>query len=455
MADSTAQTVLFNTLYKKPVVAKFDQAHSSSDGGIVLLQAADRRLGLCDALMSCVVDVRDPSRVQHSMAELIRQRVLGIACGYPDANDASALSTDPAHKLAVGRDPIHGQPLASQSTLSRFENSFSARDLVRMSYALADTVIASAKRRTRKVRKVVLDFDPTDDATYGQQPLAFYHGHYGSYCYLPLIATMTINDQTDQYLLGAMLRRGDAAASDGFEATMQRLLPRLRKTFRKARIIVRLDGGFAVPQVLDFLEANGVEYVVGMQATAPLAAIAFDKMARARDEAIVTEKSARFYGETLYQTQSWPEERRVVYKAEVVCLSGREPRDNLRCLVTNMKNAPSRIFDLYRKRGDMENRIRELKCGLQIDRTSCSSFFANQARVQLTAAAYVLLQALRHAGSRSDLARAQVWTLREQLLKLSAWIESSVRRIVLHLPESFPSQKAWCTIARRLGADVS
>jgi len=450
--DPTTQTVLFTSIFEKPVVAKFDQAHSSSDGGLVLLQAADQRLGLCDALASCVRDPRDPSRVQHSMQELIRQRVMAIACGYPDANDASGLSGDPVHKLAVGRDPIDGQTLASQSTLSRFENSFSSRDLTRMAYALSDVAIASAKRRTRKVRKIILDFDPTDDATYGQQPFAFYHGHYGSYCYLPLVATMAINDEPDQYLLGAMLRPGNAGAPDGFEAVLQRLLPRLRTAFRKAKIIVRLDGGFAVPTVLDFLEAHDLGYVVGMQATSALASVAAAAMNAARDKAILTEASARSYGETFYQTQSWDDDRRVVYKAEVVCSDGREPRDNLRCVVTNLTSAPARIFDLYRGRGDMGNRIRELKCGLQIDRTSCSSFLANQARVQLTVAAYMLLQTLRHAGSRSSLARAQVWTLREQLLKLSVWVERSVRRIVLHLPAAFPSQEAWCLIARRLGA---
>jgi len=166
MPHSTAQSVLFNNVCSKPVVAKFDQAYSSSNGGLVLLQAADRRLGLCYALADCVRDPRDPSGVQHSMNELVRQRVAGIASGYPDANGASRLAGDPAHKLAVARDPIDGEALASQATLSRFENSFSSRDLTRMAYTLVDTAIAEAKPRTRKVRQLILDFDPTDDATY-------------------------------------------------------------------------------------------------------------------------------------------------------------------------------------------------------------------------------------------------------------------------------------------------
>jgi len=453
MHDSTAQTVLFNSVYKKPVVAMFDQAHSSSDGGLVLLQAADKQLGLCAALAACAKDWRDRSRVQHSFLELLQQRVFGIACGYPDANDARGLAEDPLQKLAIGRDPIEGISLASQPTLSRFENGLGSRNLVKMFYALTDVVLKSARCRRSRVRRITLDFDPTDDATHGQQPLAFFHGYYDSYCYLPLVGTMTFDDDPEQYLLGALLRPGDASAHSGFESMMKRLLPRIRKAYPKARIVVRLDGGFASPEVLDFLESENLGYIVGLPANLLLAEEAADAMSTARAQAKHTAQTARVFGETQYQTEhTWAEARRVVYKAEVVCLAGREPRDNLRFVVTNLRNASSRVYDLYRQRGEMENRIKELKQGLQIDRTSCSSFLANQARVLLTAAAYVLMQAIRIAARGTQFAHAQVWILRERLLKLAVWIERSVRRVVLHLPRMFPGRGAWIRTAKRLGA---
>jgi len=456
MPDSTAQTVLFDTSFEKPVVAKFDQAHSSSDGGLILLREADEKLGLCAALAACVKDSRDSGRVLHSLLELVRQRVFGIACGYPDANDAKALMEDPVQKLALGRDPISGQSLASQPTLSRFEGKLGSRNLVRMFGALVDTVLKSTGHRRSRVRRIILDFDPTDDATHGQQPFAFFHGYYDSHCYLPLVATMTVDDDPEQFLLGTMLRPGDASAHSGFESVMKRLLPRIRDTFPNAQIVARLDAGFASPEVLDFLEHEKLGYIVGLPGNLLLAEVAAEAMCTARERAKRTGQTARVFGLAQYQTEhTWAEERRVVYKAEVVCLAGREPRDNLRFVVTNLRSAPLRVYELYRQRGEMENRIKELKLGLQVDRTSCSSFLANQARVLLTSAAYVLMQALRIAAHGTQFEQAQVWTLRERLLKLAVWVERSVRRVVLHLPQAFPGQAAWIRISGRLGASTA
>jgi hypothetical protein len=452
-SDSTTQRVLFEDLFSKPVVAALDLEHSSSDGGALLLKAADTRLGLTASLAACCRDRRQPGKRTHELVELFQQRVFGIALGHPDANDAKALAEDPIHKLLLGRAPIEGEALASQPTLSRFENAAGARDLYRMAERLADTVIDRHRRRLgRRCRTITLDFDPTDDPTHGQQELSFFHGYYDTYCYLPLVGTLSFNDEAEQYLLCAVLRPGNSAAHTGLLAILERTLAKLRRAFPKARLRVRLDGGFGAPAVLDFLEAAGVEYVVGLAATKPLKGRARRALGRARRLFREQGETVSVFGDTLYKTKTtWPQRRRVIYKAEVVQLPGREPKDNVRFVVTNLSQRPEDVYRIYTDRGDPENRIKELKNDLAMDRTSCSRFLANQLRVLLTAAAYVLMQELRLQARHTDCARAQVSTLRLRLLKLAAWVEVSVRRVVVHLPRSFPARPAWMRIAAGCG----
>jgi hypothetical protein len=450
--DCTAHSVLFPDLAAKPLVVKMDEEHSSSDGGAVLLKGIDQALGLTESLAACLRDPRQPGKIAHSFAELLRQRVFAIALGYPDGNDARELADDPVHKLLLDRDPVHGEALASQPTLSRFENTVQRTDLYRMAEALADRVIERHRRRLgKRCRRITLDFDPTDDPTHGQQELTFFHGYYDTYCYLPLIGTIAFDDEAEQYLIGAVLRPGNSPASRGLVAILRRLLAKLAVAFPRARVRVRLDGGFGNPEVLDFLDEAQVEYVVGLQATKPLKKRAQRALGRARRLSRQTRETAHGFGETRYQTKTtWPHPRRVVYKAEVVRLAGREPKDNERFVVTNLRQSPKRVYAIYTDRGDAENRIKELKSDLAIDRTSCSRFLANQFRVLLTAGAYVLMQELRLRARHTDCARAQVGTLRTRLLKLAAWVEVSVRRIVLHLPRRFPGRRSWTRIATRL-----
>ncbi len=451
--DSTAQTVLFPGLAGKPVVAKLEEEHSSSDGGAVLLKGVDRSLGLTGALAECLRDPRQSTKVTHTFEELLRQRIFAIALGHPDGNDAQELAHDPVHKLLLDRDPVTGEALASQPTLSRFENTVQRTDLYRLADALAETVIERHRRRLgKRCRRITLDFDPTDDPTHGQQELTFFHGYYDTYCYLPLVGTMQFNDEAEQYLLCAVLRPGNSKAWKGLVAILRRVLAKLEAAFPQARIRVRLDGGFGNPEVLDFLDAAGVEYVVGLQATKPLKKRARRALGTARRLSRETGETAHVFGETRYQTRStWPHPRRVVYKAEVVRLEGRDPKDNERFVVTNLRQSPKRVYAIYTDRGDPENRIKELKNDLAMDRTSCSRFLANQFRVLLTAAAYVLMQELRFRARHTDCARAQVGTLRIRLLKLAAWVQVSVRRIVIHLPRRFPSRPAWLRIAAAVG----
>jgi hypothetical protein len=325
-----------------------------------------------------------------------------------------------------------------------------------MSVALAECVIERHRRRLgrSKVKHITIDMDPTDDPTHGGQQLSFFNGHYDTWCYLPMAGFITFNHEPEQYLFCYVLRPGNAPAKQGAIGILERLLERVRGSFPKARVLVRLDGGFAGPKMLDFLEQSQVDYIIGMAENKVLKRRARRLMGKARRRSKESGKTANVFGETRYAARTWKDKkRRVLIKAEVVRLEGREPKDNARFVVTNLRASPRHLYKrVYCARGEIENRIKELHHGLEIDRTSCTSFLANQLRVLLTAAAYVLMQELRLSARGSQCARAQVSTLRERLLKLGVWVERSVRRIVLHLPVAFPYRSEWSRIARVLGA---
>ena len=453
---TTTPCVLFPGIFERPVVIQFDQPESSSDGGAILLKAADRRLGLTQALAACLEDDRQAGKVDHEVDELLMQRVMAIACGHADANDAARLGSDPVHKLLVGRNPKQGLDLASQSTISRFENSVDRKELYHLGEELAGVVIERHRKRLHgRARLITIDLDPTDDPTHGAQQLTFFNGHYDCYCYLPMVGFVSFDQEVEQYLVTAVLRPGNAPASLGAVGILRRLIERLKEAFPKAKIRVRLDGGFAAPEVLDYLDGEPkVEYLVNMAANAVLKRKVEADMKRVRRASQNSEQTEHIYGECQYSTQkTWPWPRRVIYKAEVVWGEGKEPKDNPRFVITNLKQSPQWIYEeVYCQRGYLENRIKELHYGMEIGRTSCTSFWANQFRVLMTAAAYVLMQELRLGLRGTGSARAQVSTLRERFLKVGARVIISVRRIVLHLPESFPYFANFQRLALRLGA---
>ncbi len=220
----------------KPVVARFDQAQASTDGGAVLLKALDDQLQLTNQLAGCLVDRRDPDKIRHTVRDLLRPRIFGLACGYEDANDAARLADDPLHKLTVGRDPMTGAALASQPTLSRFENAVSPRALYRLGRTVAMTVIAHHQQRLKgRAQRITMDLDPPDDPTHGQQAFPFFNGHYDTWCSLPLVATLTCNDETDQYLVAIVLRPGNSPAKHGACGLLRTLLQHLRRASREPR----------------------------------------------------------------------------------------------------------------------------------------------------------------------------------------------------------------------------
>lgn len=451
MAAETKQRVLFDELTDKPVCVEFTAPDQTTDGGVVLLKAIDRKMGLTECMAGAIRDPREAGKVRHPVHAMLQERVLAIACGYPDANDADKLDRDPAMRLACER---REQGLASQPTLSRFENAATPADLLRMGLALTDAVLEreAQKRRRRKVRAITIDMDPTEDRTHGQQVFSFFNAFYDSWCYLPMVTTVQFGDEPEHYAVAPMLRPGNAAGSAGALAILKRLLPRLRARFPKAVVRVRMDGAFATPEVFEWLEANRLGYAVNMAKNSVLKALAEPRMQTARAMAEASGATEKSYGETPYRAGKWDRERRVIVKAEVVALDGRAPRDNPRFVVTNLRRSPRAVYKFYAKRGDVENRIKELKNALRFDLTSCTRFGANQFRTLLAVAAYALYQQLRYEARGTECARAQVATLRERLVKVSAIVAESVRRILFEAPRAYVWLATWRRVALRLGA---
>ena len=456
MSNAGTQSVVFPELFDRPVQARFDEPGTSVDGGAVLLAGLDRGLGLTERLAAALRDDRQPGKVVHGLVDLVRQRVFGVACGYADCNDANRLRNDPIQKLLLDRDPFEGAGLADQSTLSRFENAVGPRDLYRMASELMDAVIEENRKRlpARRVKRITIDLDPTEDPVHGHQQLALFNGHYDGWCYLPLLAFVTFDGEPEQQLVAAILRGGRAAAGEGAIALLRRLLPRLRQAFPRARLRIRLDGGFAGPEMLDFLEEQQLEYIVAIGRNSVLSRRIDSLMQRVRRATEQSGETETEFGETRYAARSWGKrQRRVVMKAEVVRLEDRSPRDNARFVVTNLRHLPANVYQLYRDRGDSENRVKELKNDLAMDRTSCMRFWANQLRVILTAAAFVLFQQMRlRLSRRTNEERPTAGTMRLRLLKIAVRVEKSARRVVLHFSASHVWASEWTRLARSCGA---
>jgi hypothetical protein len=435
----------FGFLSRQAIVGNFDGGDISSDGGLMLLAQVDQALGLTAQMAARLDDSRQAGKVRHSLDDLFRQRVYQIAAGYEDCNDADRLRSDPILKVAAGRRPESDADLASQPTLSRFENSVGRRELYRLAHVFLDLFVA--RHRAAPPRRIILDLDVTDDETHGQQRLSFFHGHYDEHCYLPLVVTAELDDGT-QELLAFILRPGNLPAGRTAVAVLKRLQARLEKALPATKIVLRGDSGFALPEVYDWCEAQqpAVPYVLGLPQNSRLNELAQPYMEAAKAEFAATGQPVRRFYEFEYAAKTWSHPRRVILKAEVTA-EGPNPR----FVVTNLKAAPGTVYDQwYARRGEMENRIKELKNDLQIDRTSCHRFAANQLRVQLHAAAFVLFTCLRALLAGTAWAKAQVSTLRRDLLKLGVRVKESVRRVLLQFASSCPVQQLWPLLLDRL-----
>jgi hypothetical protein len=428
----------FSSLSRREVLADFDGGRLTSDAGALFLREADRRLGLTEALADQITDPRDPARITHDLRSILIQRVYGIALGYEDGNDHHTLRTDPVFQLLADQDPNPEQPLASPATISRMENAVSRSSLVAISEVLVTQFIKSHRRAPKEL---ILDFDATDDEVHGNQENRFFHGYYDHYCFLPLYVFC------GEHLLCAYLRPSNIDAALHSRAILKLLVDRLRQQWPKVRIILRGDSGFCRFKTLRWCEKHDVSYVVGIARNQVLERMALPFTEEAKQRFVETGKKQRRFHELRYAAGTWKRERRVIVKAEHL-----KEGPNCRFVVTNLSYAPKSIYDRwYIPRGDMENRIKEQQLGLFADRTSCCAFLANQFRVLLAASAYVLLSHLRRVGLKgTELAQAQVTTIRLKLLKIAARVTVSVRRIVFHLASAYPYQTLFTRLVRRL-----
>jgi len=452
MLHDNVPASLFEGLFEKQLVAVFDAEQRTSNAGIPLLAALDHKLGLTKSLVACFVDPRDSSRIEHTYDSLFRQRVFSIALGCPDGNDAAHLGHDPALLTACGQRPDAARGLGSQPTLSRFEHSITGRELVNAGRALEDVVVQRLRKRHARARRIFIDLDPTVDPTHGQQAFAYFNGHYDTWCYLPMMGFLSIDGEPEQHLFHARLRAGTVKEVKGTPAMLRRIVGKLRIAFKSAKLCVRLDAGFACPQILDLLDELKVEYMVAMGGNAVLGRLSGRHVNAAASLTSRFNTTTTFYGSDEYRAKSWAHKRRVIFKAEVVQAEGKSDRKNDRYVITNLPQSAGHIWKLYCQRGDSENRIKELKRDLAIDRTSCTRFLPNQLRVLMTAAAFVLFQELRCCLADTSLRRAMVSTLRLRLLKVGATITRSARRIVMSMPTSHPWKDLWRLAAERVVA---
>ncbi|MGH9024102.1 MAG: IS1380 family transposase, partial [Acidimicrobiia bacterium] len=422
----------------KPVTVDFAGGDLSSDAGLIPLSLADQRLGLTAALADAIADPRDPRRIDHSMHDLLRQRIYMIAQGYADANDANALRHDPLLKLVVGRTPADA-PLAGQSTLSRLENTVTQADVKGLARVLLDQFLA---RCGTAPQQIVLDLDPYADPCHGSQQLSLFSGHYDTYCLLPLYLCGSI-DGSRPYVIGALLRHGRSSPVKGARLVLQEVVQALRERFPAVKILVRGDGGFGVPKMIRLCRRLEVNFLFGKPQNTRLHAHSEREQLQAAVAYSVMKRSHRVFGEFRYQAKSWQQAERMIVKAEVT-----QGKLNPRFVVTDLLAedgwTPQAVYGLYCERGDApENRIKEFKVDLAADRLSCHTAVANQFRLLLHVAAYILIQTLQDGLASTGLAGAQAGTLRVLLLKVAARVMERVRGVRVQLPTSFPLQREW------------
>ena len=443
MTQTNQITLPFASLSSKKVVADFDGGTQSSDGGLLFLREVERGVGVIGRLACALRDRRHPSYVDHSPEDLLRQRIFQITCGYEDANDSNDLRRDPALKVACDRHPITGEELASQPTISRLENGASRTDLYRMARALIDTFLASYETEPKAI---LLDIDDTDDPTHGAQQLAVFNAYHDEYCYMPL----HIYEGKSGKLITTILRPGRRPSGKQIRSILKHLVRYIRKHWPDVMIFLRGDSHFSTPEVHEWCEENDVHYALGQAGNPALKKKAASLLEQARSLYQERKRKMKLFTSFLYQADSWEEPRRVICKVEIT-----ERGENIRFVVTSLKGClPSVIYNtIYCARGRMENFIKNHKRYLQSDRTSCHSFQANQFRLFLHSAAYVLLHSLAEKGlDGTEWAKAQFDTIQKRILKVGARVQEMTTRIRFHFPTSFPLKALFATILRNLTA---
>ena len=438
MTDCNSEPLHFSTLGPKAVVADFQGGRLTTDAGALLLREVDEAIGLFDALNAVIPDPRNPVFILHDQRAMIAQRVTAIALGYEDLNDHQTLRADPVLQLVAGKPPEEDLPLASPPTLCRLENRIDRKTLVQVAEVLVDQFIAA---HPVPPEHLILDFDATDDRVHGKQEGRFFHGYYDDHCFLPLY--VFCGDE----LLTAYLRPSNIDAAKHARAVLKLLVDKLREVWPDVKIIVRGDSGFCRRRLMRWCDSHGIGYVLGLAQNPVLRRAACDEIARAERQFQQTGQPQRIFGTFSYAASTWDRSRRVIVKAEHTT-KGSNPR----FIVVNVPGDPQELYeDVYCQRGEMENRIKEQQLDLFADRTSCHRFLANQFRLLLSSSAYVLVQALRRTAlAGTELAQAQVGTIRLKLFKVAARVAVTVRRVVFHLSSGYPYQEVFRTVYRRL-----
>ena len=430
----------FHPLKHREIRAQFDGGAITTEGGGLLLREVEKRIGIVRQFAACFRDYRNPDLIEHTVEELVAQRVYGLALGYEDLNDHEELRKDPLLGVLVEKSDLVGEPLAGKSTLNRLEltpetaNAKARYKKIVADHAAVDRLFVDVflAAHPQSPQQIILDLDATDDPLHGNQEGRFFHGYYGHYCYLPLYIFC------GEFLLGARLRPSNIDASAGSVEELKRIVKQIRAVWPEVRILVRADSGFCREELMAWCEAEGVDYLLGLAKNERLKAQIKKESQQAKQQYQETGHAARIFKEFYYKTRkSWSQQRRVVAKAEHL-----EKGENPRFVVTSLRAeewpASALYEELYCARGDMENRIKE-QLMLFADRTSTAYLRSNQLRLYFSSVAYVLLQMLRHLGLQgTELAKAQCTTIRLKLLKIGALIRISVRKVWISLAGGYP-----------------
>jgi hypothetical protein len=435
---------------RREIVAEFSGGTVSSDGGALLLQEADSKMNLLARFSQCFMDRRNPVLIEHSVEQMIRQRVYALALGYEDLNDHEQLRQDPLLSALAGKAQPGSEPLAGKSTLNRMELGAGIASRYKKITFWRDSVdelLVNVFLDAHPVapQQIVLDIDTTDMALHGNQEGKFYHGYYKHYCYLPLYIFC------GDHVLCARLRPSSIGPAVGSRKEVERVVQQIRQSWPEVRIILRGDSGFCSDELMTWCEKNRVDFVVGMARNSRVEGLISGSLAEAKQQFEATQQPARIFVEFEYETLkgTWSKKRRVVAKAEHI-----NGKSNPRLIVTSLDSErweKQKLYEeLYCARGDMENRIKE-QFALFADRVSASTMRANQQRIYLSVIAYTLLNGLRRLGLQTTtMATAQVGTIRLKLLKIGALIQVTVRKVWVRLASSYPYQALFSQVLQQL-----
>ena len=436
MTKCTTKTIEITRCKGRKVQANFNGGEITSDAGAILLNRADKMIGLTKRIAATINDPRCKGKIDHKAGDILRQRVFGLALGYEDLNDHITLRKDTAIQTAVGSD----KDLASSSTLCRFENAADRQLCWDINKAFVEVFIESFKEPPKEI---ILDFDATDDPVHGEQTGRFFHGYYKHYCFLPLYVFC------GKHLLAAYLRPSNIDPAYGAWSILKLLSDRFREVWPNVKIIFRADSGFCRHLMMNWCDKHQIHYIIGIARNSRLEELAKPLIQKAQDQFESTNEKQRLFDDLNYAAESWNYERRIIVKAEHSA-KGKNPR----FLVTNLSGHSQALYDkLYCARGEAENRIKAQQLDLFADRTSCMNWVPNQLRMLLSGLAYTLIEAIRRLALKdTELAKASCGTIRLRLFKIGAIVLRNTRRVQILLSSAYPYKKTFYQIACRLGA---